>query len=130
MNERGQIKYRERAGQLRDFSGLLFGKITPTDIDGLIEYHNKAYVIIETKVDGAKVPYGQRLALERLCDDLQATGKPTMLLIATHNTPCQLDIDVSLAIVDSMRYKKKWYKSSVTVRAMIERFLDNIDAGS
>jgi len=46
---KGVIHAPQRATQLRDYSGLLFGNITPTDIDGLIEYKNIGYVIIELK---------------------------------------------------------------------------------
>ena len=38
---RGATTYKERAKQGRDFTGLRYGNITPTDIDGLIEYHGK-----------------------------------------------------------------------------------------
>ena len=41
-NNRGVIQNRDRKKQIIDFSGLKYGKITPTDIDGLIEYKDKA----------------------------------------------------------------------------------------
>jgi len=40
---RGKIEHRDRARQIRDFSNLRYGNITPTDIDGLIEYQNKCF---------------------------------------------------------------------------------------
>ena len=44
---RGTIQNRERARQIIDFHGLrLDGKITPTDSDGEIEYHDKAWVFM------------------------------------------------------------------------------------
>lgn len=53
--------------QLIDFKGLeLDGGIYPTDIDGLIELRNREYIILEVKHRGAAVPYGQRLAIERV----------------------------------------------------------------
>lgn len=64
MSERGKIKYPLSAGQLRDFSGLQYGRITPTDVDALIEYQDKAYILIELKTSGVKLEYGQRLRLK------------------------------------------------------------------
>jgi len=46
---RGVIKYRGRARQIIDFRGLTYGNITPTDIDGLIEYKDKCILLIEIK---------------------------------------------------------------------------------
>lgn len=67
-NERGKIENRNRARQIIDFSGLQYGKITPTDIDGLIEYHDKAILLLEFKYADAEMPRGQKVALERMCD--------------------------------------------------------------
>lgn len=61
----GQIENRARKQQILDFSGLVFGKITPTDIDGMIEYHGKAFVYYEFKYLNADTKYGQRTAFEQ-----------------------------------------------------------------
>ena len=66
MTEPGIFRNREYAKQLKSFSGLRFGKITPTDIDGFLDFGNNVYVFIETKHGDAPLPYGQKLALERL----------------------------------------------------------------
>lgn len=126
MNERGKIINRERAKQLNDFTGLRFGNITPTDIDAAIEYHNQAYVIIEAKVQGNDLPSGQEIALVRMCDDLQFR-KPTILIVANHNTPVDTDVDLSTARVAKVRYKGKWIIRDTTVRELVEKFLSNID---
>lgn len=45
--------------QLIDFKGLeLDGGIYPTDIDGIIEYRDSEYIILEVKHSKAKVPWG------------------------------------------------------------------------
>jgi len=122
--DRGVIHNRARARQIRDFSGMLFGKITPTDIDGLIEFKNKCYVLLEEKTGDAKMDRGQELAFERMCDDL-AKVKPTILIIAKHNTTPSQDIDVANTLVVMVRWKNKWYISSKsrTVRDVTEKFL-------
>ena len=103
--ERGVIKNRDRARQLRDYSGMLFGKITPTDIDGMIEYHNKGYVVIELKLADTPLDFGQRLALARLTDDINKAQKKTLCIIANHDIhdPSK-DIDVAQTIVSEYRY--------------------------
>ena len=43
--ERGKIRNENHAKQLNDFSGLLRRRgITPTDIDGLIDYSGRAFI--------------------------------------------------------------------------------------
>ena len=46
---RGAIMHAERAKQLNDFNGLQYGNITPTDIDGVIDYKDRAMVFLEIK---------------------------------------------------------------------------------
>ena len=46
--ERGKIRNRDQAQQIRDFSGMCFrGTITPTDIDGYFEINNELFVFME-----------------------------------------------------------------------------------
>jgi len=121
---RGIIRNRQYGTQVQDFSGLRFGNITPTDLDGLIEYKNRGYVLIETKYRDSKLPDGQRLALERLCDDLQRI-KPTLLIIAWHETDG--DIDVAETSVAEYRFKRKWRVRKGTTKELITAFLGNLD---
>jgi len=124
--QKGQIIFRNRARQIKDFSGLLFGNITPTDIDGLIEYHGRAYVIIELKFNDRQVPFGQKLALERLTDDLEKAGKQSLCIIAKHNTINPRDaIDVANATVSEYRFRLQWRNDNTgTVKNLVKRFLE------
>jgi hypothetical protein len=124
---RGVIRNRQMATQVRDFSGLCFGNITPTDIDGYIEYKNRCHILIETKYGTAELPYGQRLALERMCDDLHK-AKPTIAIIASHTSTG--DIDVANALVSETRFKRKWIHKydGMTVRQLVERFLEWVES--
>ena len=81
---RGIIQNPERARQIIDFSGIRFKNITPTDIDGLIEYKNIAYVLMEFKHREAEMPHGQSLALTRMVDDFDRQGKYATLLVCEH----------------------------------------------
>jgi len=112
MPERGVITNRARARQIRDFSGLQIGTITPTDLDGLIEFHDECFIFCETKFSDAPPLQGQLLALERLCDTCERGGRPTILFITTHNTPVHGDIDMGMTGVVSYRYKFNWHTIS------------------
>jgi len=125
MENRGVIYNYDRARQQNDFSGLCFGKITPTDIDGLMEYQNKAWFLIEVKFGETQMKYGQRLAFERLIDDMEAVGKKAICLVAKHNTPIEEDIDTANCAVTEYRVGGKWtlMTGEVTVRQAIDMLL-------
>jgi hypothetical protein len=95
-----------------------------TDLDGIIEYHELCYVLFEFKFSGSPLPTGQRLALVRMCDDLQKV-KPTLLIFAAHpDLPPDADIDAASAKVVRYRYKGTWYDGKdSTVKALTDRFL-------
>lgn len=121
-----KIRNHNLVGQVRDFSGIRYGSIYPTDLDGLIEYHNKCFVFIETKYGDAELPGGQRLALERLCDDMQRT-KPALLIICSHNSSG--DIDMANTIAREFRYRFEWTtcNTRITTKDLITRFLVFVD---
>ena len=79
-----------RAKQLIEFSGLRFGTITPTDLDGLIDYHNNAFAFFEIKSEGQQMPFGQALAFTRIVTHLERAGLKAALFVAEH---CERDPD-------------------------------------
>ena len=130
LDKRGEIHNRERARQIRDFSGIIYGNITPTDIDGLIEYHGKGYIILELKLVGTKIQFGQKLALERMTDDFQKSGKAALCIIADHTIydPAK-DIIASNTIVREYRYNFKWTiptSDTITTKQMMDKFITDI----
>lgn len=108
MPDRGVIRNRDVAAQVRDFSGLCIGTISPTDIDMLIEYHGRYFIFAETKYGDTDLLFGQRLAQERLCDATERAGKPSILFITTHHSRPPEDIDMAHTIVTEYRYRRKW----------------------
>lgn len=103
------ITYRKRMHQPVDFSGLQWGSIAPIDIDGLVEYKDKAYAIIELKHRDAELPTGQRIALERMVDDFQGRGKLAAAFLCEHyvDNPNE-DIIAEDSIVRSCYYLGRW----------------------
>lgn len=125
--DRGVIKNRRRAeqSQLRDFSGLRFGKITPTDVDCFIEYRDQCVVFAELKygkISPDRLEEGQRLALERLADN---SKKPSLLILAQHFHPVTEQIDAAAAVASWYRENRQWKEPQKpeTVHSMTERFL-------
>jgi Holliday junction resolvase-like predicted endonuclease len=130
MSERGVIRNVERKQQINDFSKLIIGKITPTDIDGVIEYKNKAYVFIEVKYNEAELPDGQRIALERMSKDLDKSGKQTMILVAQHSVAdTSVSVDVAKCQVRKYYYKSNWRppKNPITVIEAINIFKEIVE---
>lgn len=91
MHRQGVIKTGSRINnpyrmkQLIDFKDLnVDGYIYPTDIDGLIEYKGSEYIIFEVKYSNSEVPYGQKLALQRMVDDFTKAGKQAVVFVCEH----------------------------------------------
>lgn len=129
---RGRIRNPERAAQLRDFSELRYGNITPTDVDGLLEFSDKLYVFLEFKLGSAAMDYGQRLCFQRICDALAIAEKIAIAIVAEHDTPIGQQIDCAQAKVRCYYQDGQWQaiQSDLTVIDMIDglyrRFIGEI----
>ena len=121
---RGEIRYRERARQINDYSCLRYGKITPTDIDGLLDFGNKLFVFIEVKYKRKAMDRGQELALERVCDGLFYAGLASYVIECSHAVANpSIDVDVAECVVIRYRFKRQWRtpKKAISVRAAIDK---------
>lgn len=83
--ERGVYQHEGRGRQLLRFDGFQYGNMTPTDIDAVIEYRSRIWVLFEAKLAGKAVPDGQRKALERWIADARRAGKHGMALVVEHH---------------------------------------------
>lgn len=121
--ERGEIRNRANAKQLRDFRGLQFERgITPTDIDAFLDFGDKLFVFVEAKHGRAEPPTGQRIALERVCTATQSSGRESYVLLAHHDTPSTQDVDLATATVSCVFHKHCWrpVRVNLTVREAID----------
>lgn len=105
-NERGIIQNRSFGKQIVDFKGLRWGKITPTDIDGFLDFGNRHFFLIELKYNGAQLKRGQELAFERMIDNWNIKGKTVhaALIVASHNNAPPMDIDAAAAMVSKVYF--------------------------
>lgn len=129
---RGKIRSREMALVERDFSGLCWKRITPTDIDGFVEFQDRLFVFIEGKLRGAALKGGQRLALERLsdaCHNEQAKRYSIAFVVAHDGQDC---FDYADAQVVEYRWRGSWIrpknatKLKQAIDAMRSRYLGNV----
>ena len=126
---RGKYNHDNIGRQLLRFDGLEYDDhITPMDVDAYIEYHDKKRVLIEVKMKGVKMLYGQRTALERMVDDFTKANKEAIAIVAEH-TEFDKGHDVMLAdcIIRELYYGKerRWRppKHIMTVEQFLRIFL-------
>ena len=115
----------ERGKQLILFDDMVYqNNARPTDVDALIEYKDKAWVIVEVKHRNKPVPVGQEIAYERLAHDLSKTGKPTLYIVAEHSIddPRQ-EVQLRTCSVRGFVYDNKWYKAKMSVGRLVDSFL-------
>lgn len=125
--ERGKIRNRDAGKQIIDYSGLRYNNITPTDIDGMIEYKGKAFIFYEFKYGDAPMPLGQKIALTRMVDAIQKGGTPAMLILGSHNNPASEDVDAANAVVRAVYWNGAWGNGcGRTVKEVTDSFLKYI----
>ena len=126
-----EIKNRRRMKQIVNFQNIRIGaKGMPTDCDGLIEYRNRGYVMFEIKHGAKELPFGQELALVRMCDDFARIGKPAVFIVAEHDVDDpEIDIDAASCLVRKFYFRGKWYTppKPVTLKEKIDRFINYVD---
>ena len=126
--ERGVYQSTKRGRQLLLFDGFQYGSITPTDIDGAIDYHGSVWVLFEAKMVGKDVPRGQRVALERLIQGFRRAHTHGIAMIVEHDiTDCGRDIYVRECAVreiyttETMRWRPpKW---PITAKGMADAYI-------
>ena len=128
MDSRGKIQHRERMRQLISFDGLRYDNSTPTDVDGLLEWRNRAFIFYEFKMRGVEMPRGQRVALERVVDALGMANKSAVLFLCLHDVENPYDdVPAPDAEVDKVYYKGKWRDGHLwPMRYWTDSFMVNV----
>ena len=106
---RGDIIHRERAKQIISFSRLIRHRnITPTDIDGFIDYNGNAFIYMDAKLEGKEIDFGQKKAFENLTHSHGLAKHATCAIIFRHNTPPEEDIQAHECYVDDYYGNFNW----------------------
>jgi beta-xylosidase len=121
-----------RASQVLDFTGILPPPLAPTDIDGLVEWKDKAYVIIECKHGGKDMSLGQKIAIERMTNDFSKAGKRAVAIVVEHDVDSiQQSVMVGDQVVRQVYYdnQKEWRKPNyiVTAKEAINNFIKYVE---
>lgn len=130
--QRGVIRNRRRAQQIRDFRGLRWENITPTDIDAYMDFKGTVMVFVEFKSGDVGMPRGQEMAFERLVAAVNASGYVNSIFIkASHTTPVDDDIASDLAIVTKVWDGKMWHApvEGQNVKEVIDLYLKSNGMG-
>ena len=109
LNDVARIQNEDRFKQPLLFEGMNIGKMYPTDIDALTEYHNWFFIIMEVKGEGVPLNQGQTLALQRLVDTIEDAGKVAVLYICRHNVEDNTQpIFLKDTVVTEAYYGREW----------------------
>jgi|TARA_R100001530_G_scaffold135977_1_gene114722 hypothetical protein len=101
--------------------------ITPTDIDGFIDYGSKVFVYFEAKLLGAPVRLGQRIALENVVKSHDIAGNRSCAIIFRHNTTPEETIVASTQFVDKSYFKlndEYLWRTPIVEQYTVVQFLD------
>jgi hypothetical protein len=91
------------------FTGLVYERgISPTDIDGLLDFGGKLFILWELKYLDAELPDGQRIALARICDTLQRGGAEAWVLVGRHSVPALEPAETGTATLSEYRVDGEW----------------------
>ena len=101
----GLIRSSKQVKQAIDFSGVQNGVIHPSDVDAVLEFGNKALVLMEVKRRGNRIPTGQRLMLERIVDRWDMG-----IVLKVEHTFYNVDKDIPLneCFVTAFYTEKEW----------------------
>lgn len=127
MPERGEIRNKNYASILNSFVGMeRHRKITPTDIDGVIDYNGEVFIFLEGKYNDSEMPKGQKYCLEHICDAINDGGKYAICLVFSHYCGPNEIVQVSECTVTKVYTSKKWVapKKKESVLSFIKRIED------
>jgi hypothetical protein len=124
--KRGAIYNEELARQINDFTELLYGrrgmerKITPMDIDGFIDFGKQLFVYLEGKLTTKVLDGGQRVAFERMVDQVKSPTRSIGIVYVHLNR--EGDVDVANSVVREYRWNGAWHQpqDAITVRQAID----------
>lgn len=125
MTERGRIRNKDFKRQIFDMSGLRYGKITPTDIDGFMDFGDKLFIFFESKHGDSGMSYGQNLAFERIVDACQSKGRESVGFVLSHHADTD-EIDVASLLVVKYRNGFAWHipKRQITMKEAAGWFVE------
>lgn len=130
---RGGIKFPDRYKQLISYEGMVRRRrITPTDIDGFIDYNGVSFIYIEGKLEGKSIDYGQRKALEHSVNSHVKAGHHAVAIIFRHNSKAEEIIMAKDKNVSEIYFKYEWRPPDREMNVLMfveawERYMDSLN---
>ena len=122
---RGCIRHLDRYKQLISYEGMVRRrKITPTDIDGVIDYNGVCFLYIEGKFEDAPMDFGQQKAIEHMVNSHIKAGHPACAIVFRHHCNAETIIVAKDQYVSKIYYRYEWKDPnySCTVLEFIEKW--------
>lgn len=100
----------KRAKQFISMDGMDFGeKVGPMDIDGFVEFGGEMFIFYEVKLQGAPLPFGQRLAYKHVVDAIVEAGKYAVVIVCDHDVyDCDNDVVLKDTLVRETYFGDVW----------------------
>ena len=114
------IRNSKQVKQSIDFEGIGDDKLHPTDIDAVFEFNNEILILIEVKKINNKVPLGQKLTLERICDSWH-THKALVLVVHHNFINEEIDIPLYKCYTKKIYYKRKWFDANEPLKKTLKK---------
>lgn len=110
------IRNSNRVKQAIDFTGIQNGNIHPSDIDAVFEFDNRVLILMEVKHRYNRIPTGQKILLERICNSWHTPNNSIVLKVEHEHKDEHTDIPLDDCFVTMYYYKKKWNKMEEPVK--------------
>lgn len=118
------IRNSNKTKQGLDFTGVQNGKIHPSDIDAVLEFDNEVLVLIESKYKGTKIPTGQRILLERICNSWH-TNKACVLKVEHDFDRDDIDVPIDRCKITGVYHNGSWTsKNNIDFLSYLNRLGD------
>jgi hypothetical protein len=118
---KNRIKDKQAIQQFVNFDGLNWGKIYPSDVDGIIDFNRGGlFIIIEFKQFNAKLPLGQRLLYQNLCNAISDGGRLCYVIVAEHSATTGHDIPAKDCRVREYYHLSQWHHPRSVTTTLID----------
>jgi hypothetical protein len=126
MSAGGRIQNTERFKQLLCFDSLYSNKKMPSDIDAIIEYKNKAYILFEVKFQDKALSLGQKILIERMVRRLYDGGARAIAAVCEHDVENENDfIDLGSCIIREVYASPEFYwrkpRACITAKELVAK---------
>ena len=124
LTDIARVQYEDRFKQPILFDGMNVGKMYPTDIDAITEYHNWFFIIMEVKGEGVPLNQGQTTALQRLVDTIEDADRVAVLYICRHSVEDRTKpIFLKDTMITEAYYGREWHNVIPTTAGEQWRFV-------